>query len=473
MKKLLGILGGLVLTLALTTPVFAAQNWDVRGTYTIAFTCTSGCGGTYNHFMNVTVEDMDSGAFSGTGYYINNPAYTWNVTGTVDGDNITFYVDYTGLNPTYYVNVTGTIASNGSMSGTATAPGQTFNWATTSGYAKFNRRAEITSPSVNQVVFGDLTVSAYLMDNDYDPVSWAVRKGTCAAATNTVFGNVDGFHDLHSWTYSGSYKYDFSATADTSTWDTGQYCFIFNPSEDVGESDIRLTEFFFIGRLGSLTPGAAYNPIGTDHTVSTSIGVSVAGVQVLFVVSGPNNQYSSVNTNLSGVVEFTYTGNYPGEDTITACINQNDNNECDLNEPQSTNTATKYWMENFVTGGGNYKEGKTVKWTFSGVVGVLEGYGYVGNFQYINHITKDVCKFDSFSSLVFSRDEATSPVASYNTAIFTGDVTCSSSRPITDVTVTIQDLGEPGAGSDKITISDALPNGTEISGGNFQVHNVK
>lgn len=59
-------------------------------------------------------------------------------------------------------------------------------------------------------------------------------------------GNVDGFSDSFNWAVDAGdkYKYLFSASKDVSSWPEGNYCFIFNPSEDGGESDIRMTEFF-------------------------------------------------------------------------------------------------------------------------------------------------------------------------------------------------------------------------------------
>jgi len=229
-------------TLALRADASDPVDWDVRGTYTIAFNCTSGCGGTWNHSMEVTVENMDTGVFSGTGYFINNTAYTWVVNGAVSGNDISFDVDYTGLNPSYYVNAQGTIAVNGSMSGTATAPGQTFDWATTSGYAKFNRRAEITSPTEGDTVAGVVSFDAILNDEMHDDnVQWAVREGTCAAATNTVLGNVDGHNDSFAWD-----GISFHAEADTLSWIAGDYCFVFNPTESTGDLPIRLTRWFVV-----------------------------------------------------------------------------------------------------------------------------------------------------------------------------------------------------------------------------------
>lgn len=145
MKNILSILGGIFLTFVFVTSVFAATpNWNLTGTYKIAFTCTAGCGGTYNHTMTITVMNMTNGVFSGTGVYDTDASYTWNVTGTVDASNVSFAVDYTGANPSYALNATGSIDSNGMLSGTATSNGgQSFTWVNTTGKADMQPTAEI------------------------------------------------------------------------------------------------------------------------------------------------------------------------------------------------------------------------------------------------------------------------------------------------------------------------------------------
>ena len=110
-------------------------NWYLDGTYVIAYTCTSGCSGVYTHTMIIDSMDVDTGEFSGHGYYNPNNAYTWNVTGNITDSDITFHILYTGLNPGYKVDAIGTIDSDGNLSGTATGPGQAFTWQTTSGTA--------------------------------------------------------------------------------------------------------------------------------------------------------------------------------------------------------------------------------------------------------------------------------------------------------------------------------------------------
>ncbi len=67
-------------------------------------------------------------------------------------------------------------------------------------------------------------------------VQWAVRFNTCTANTNTIAGNVDGFNTPYQW-LNGI----FTASLDTTNFDLGEYCFVFNPNQ--GD---RLTQLFEI-----------------------------------------------------------------------------------------------------------------------------------------------------------------------------------------------------------------------------------
>ncbi len=106
--------------------------WNLTGTYVIDFVLS---GSHYVHTMNVTSMDLTTGNFSGTGFYNLNPSYIWNVTGNVAGDNLAFTIVYTGSNAGYTVNAIGAIAPDGTLSGTAMGPGQSFTWTSTSGSA--------------------------------------------------------------------------------------------------------------------------------------------------------------------------------------------------------------------------------------------------------------------------------------------------------------------------------------------------
>ena len=101
------------------TPSFsgdcAAGGWNITGTWSL----TLNAGVTpYVHSMTVNSFNPATGAFSGTGFWTADPAYTWNVTGTVSGNTISYHVVYTGINAGYSFNATGAIVPDGlSMGG--------------------------------------------------------------------------------------------------------------------------------------------------------------------------------------------------------------------------------------------------------------------------------------------------------------------------------------------------------------------
>lgn len=269
-----------------------------------------------------------------------------------------------------------------------------------------------------------------------------VAKGS-ASGSGTIYHNASMKYWIGSLSTLGRY---FKGTIDeVRIWDTATPSFNLN-----------------------VEPELDFNPIGTDHTVTATVTIPAPGVLVDFTVSGANSDNGSAYTDSNGVATFAYTGSYAGMDTILAEINE---------APYAYvfDEVTKYWLENFVTGGGkiNTLDGKKAAWTFAGTVGNLED-GSVGQFQIVDHTNKITyhCNND-FSSLVFSGGTAESPMASHNTATFTGTFTNNRDATTVDITVTIQDLGEPGAGTDKISVTGFIALSTTlISGGNFQVHDL-
>lgn len=114
----------------------------------------------------------------------------------------------------------------------------------------YPRNAEITTPGPADEVSGLVNFEAYLDDDDIDPIQWAVREGTCAAGTNTIFGNVNGHSDVATIDTSNLSHQTFSFTGDMSAMTLGEYCFVYNPKEDANESDIRKTiEFSLVDPL--------------------------------------------------------------------------------------------------------------------------------------------------------------------------------------------------------------------------------
>jgi hypothetical protein len=137
MKKIMMFLLVAAVTLIGFQPSLASATpaWNVVSSYTIEFTCTSGCSGVFPHTMNVATMDPVTGDFTGTGFFNPDPTITWDVTGNVNGSAITYQIVYNNVNAGYTVNGVGTISSTGTLSGTATGPGQTFTWQTTTGAA--------------------------------------------------------------------------------------------------------------------------------------------------------------------------------------------------------------------------------------------------------------------------------------------------------------------------------------------------
>ena len=141
-----------------------------------------------------------------------------------------------------------------------------------------------------------------------------------------------------------------------------------------------------------------------------------------------------------------------------------------------SDSVTYYVLENFVTGGGNIKTGKTTTWTFGGNVGLLDDtivpITIVGQFQIVDHTGKQAVAWhcnNAFTSLTFSAVPTSSPPAHWNVATFTGTFT-SNKGGSAILTVIITDVGEPGTQDTIVVTGDFGFSGTPISGGNFQVH---
>lgn len=103
-------------------------NWEIGQHAVLTFTCTLGCSGAYEHMLHVENFDAATGEFSGSGHYAADPAVTWDITGTVTGDEIDFTIVYTGVNAGYTVTGEGTIGEDGTVTATAvSSTGQEFS----------------------------------------------------------------------------------------------------------------------------------------------------------------------------------------------------------------------------------------------------------------------------------------------------------------------------------------------------------
>jgi hypothetical protein len=118
----LGLALGVGASMALAKVERVAGPWMLNAPSPIVFGCG---GGSYPHTLNTV--NQTNGAFTGTGTYDPNAGYTWNITGSISGDDITFTIVYTGNNAGYTLNGTGTINLGGSIEGTTDGNCQTFD----------------------------------------------------------------------------------------------------------------------------------------------------------------------------------------------------------------------------------------------------------------------------------------------------------------------------------------------------------
>lgn len=147
------------------------------------------------------------------------------------------------------------------------------NLTTTYDFEKFKTVGVITNPTSNQEVSGSINLTATYDDNDEvndDTVNWAVRKDTCS--TTTLFGNVNGLNDAFSW--DGK---NFSSTLDTTTLENGTYCFVFNPTDDAGENDVRETVMFTVDNTIPVPPVVNGTLVVKKIVVNNENGVKTAG----------------------------------------------------------------------------------------------------------------------------------------------------------------------------------------------------
>jgi|GEM_PF-1679506 len=127
----------------------------------------------------------------------------------------------------------------------------------------------ILQPTEAEVVMGSTDLEAVYVDQNgdgNDGVQWAVRAGSCTSGT--VFGNVDGKNTPFAW--DGE---NFLASIDTTTVDNGEYCFIFNPTEDSGDTNQRLTRLFTIDNPETVPPTAPAIVFPASEQVFTTVPI--------------------------------------------------------------------------------------------------------------------------------------------------------------------------------------------------------
>jgi hypothetical protein len=216
-----------------------------------------------------------------------------------------------------------------------------------------------------------------------------------------------------------------------------------------------------------LSPLTSVNPVNTSHTVTATVrtvnGGPAANVEVLFAVTGSVDTSGSCTTDASGECSFTYDGpSLPGTDAITGCADSNRNGSSDPGEP--CGAASKVWAlapstHGHVTGGGYIDNPTTGRLSF-GFSAKSSAGDVKGNCNLIDHAIGVHVKCRSVDGLVVTGTHAT----------FFGEATVDGVA--TNYTIDVDDLGEPGAGSDtfRIETDSGYVAAGVLSGGNIQIH---
>jgi len=231
----------------------------------------------------------------------------------------------------------------------------------------------------------------------------------------------------------------------------------------------------------TLAPFSASNLVGTDHTLTatvTSTGAQPAeGVVVDFVVNaGPTTGATGSDaTDASGQATFTYTGTSPGMDTIKACFTS-------LQDGEVCARATKEWTwpisaSGFMTGGGNYLEGRGRNAEHYTWGLIIQCDGAAGNFQYNDHTDGGSFHLESITSVQCAEDPSIKPgrpVAAFDTLHLVGEGRWNGTSGAT-LDGVYTDAGEPGRNDTihmTITVNNVVV--SSISGslirGNHQAH---
>jgi hypothetical protein len=263
-KKILvgGVTGAIMAGLSVI-PALAAANWTLTAPTSIVFTCG---GGTYPHTLN-TVSQDSAGNFTGTGTYDPDHSYTWNITGNITGNSITYQLIYTGTNAGYTLGGTGTIASDGSISGTTDGNCESFNMSAGSAVAIVLESKKVT---------GGLTLGnprQQISFNAFDNGASAVDKGTV---------------EYQNFTYPGGLHYTADVLCANVDQATKQAWFMFQiPAGFPGLSELYVISY--VKDAG--TPGTKGDLYGHTATgdLATALSICESGaVGSVYPVTGGN-----------------------------------------------------------------------------------------------------------------------------------------------------------------------------------------
>jgi hypothetical protein len=216
----------------------------------------------------------------------------------------------------------------------------------------------------------------------------------------------------------------------------------------------------------ALDPVASTNEVGTSHTVTatvTHLGQPIAGGVVRFTVTGSVSAVGSCTTDALGECSFTYAGpTLPGADLITAYADDDGDVQQDATEPVAT--ATKAWAMTAVTPGRVTGGGHVL--TISGPGQVAFGFNAMSDGVLFYG---DCNVVDRLADLRVRCLDVTSLVVVGTHVTFRGNATVNGVA--TTYVIDVDDLGEPGAGSDTFKlVTPEYEIGGVLTQGNIQIH---
>jgi hypothetical protein len=218
----------------------------------------------------------------------------------------------------------------------------------------------------------------------------------------------------------------------------------------------------------SLSPKSATNPVDSPHTVTATVtdaaGNPVANVLVQFSVSGTDIRSGSCTTDSSGRCSFTYVvASMPGNDTIHAYADSNENGSQDASEPADDATKAIVLPASTagckVTYGGRITAANGDKATFGGNAQVPAK----GQEQFVEHGPAVSNEFHSIDV------QAVVCTGSSATIFGRGSL---NRGPTQIYRIDVKDLGEPGR-TDTYRLRIGAYDTSERpldKGGNIQIH---
>jgi hypothetical protein len=199
----------------------------------------------------------------------------------------------------------------------------------------------LSPPTATNPVGTSHTVTATVTDAAGQPVRNIIVRFTVTGSVTTSGSCTTGANGQCSFTYPGPTAPGadaISAYADTDG----------DEIQDVDEPTGAASKVWVAAAPATLvlTPAAATNPVGTDHTVSATVrdafGNPTPGIVVRFSVTGAVATSGFCTTGANGQCSFTYPGpTAPGADAITAYADTDGDATQDAGEP--TGAAEKTW----------------------------------------------------------------------------------------------------------------------------------